>query len=230
MVPARHAVDLADADMAFVHEQQRVVRQIFKQGRRRFPRHTSGEEAGIILNARAASGRRDHFEVEIGALFQPLGFEQFAFRDQLLQPFLKLKLNRFHRLFQRRAGRHIVAVGIDADIIEAGDLLAGQRIELDDLLNIIPKETDAPGGVLIVRGEDFEIVALHAEIAARKARVVALILERDELADDLALVDRLALLEIKDHRRIGLNRSDTVKAGNRRDDQHIIAFQKRSGG
>jgi hypothetical protein len=39
-----------------------------------------------------------------------------------------------------------------------------------------------------VRREDLEIVAAHPEIAARERLVVALVLERDELADHLALV------------------------------------------
>ena len=73
------------------------------------------------------------------------------------------------------------------------DLLAGQRIELDDLLDLVAEEGHAPGGVLIVRREDFEIVALHPEIAAHEGGVVALILECNELADDLALIDALAL-------------------------------------
>jgi hypothetical protein len=42
-----------------------------------------------------------------------------------------------------------------------------------------------------VRGEDLQIVAAHAEIAAREGGIVALVLQRDELADDLALVDAL---------------------------------------
>src|SRR5204862_591726 len=65
---------------------------------------------------------------------------------------------------------------------------------------------------ILVRREDLDIVALHAEIAARKGGVVALVLQRDELAHDLALVDRLALLEIEDHRRIGFDRPDAVQA------------------
>src|SRR3546814_7871992 len=79
-----------------------------------------------------------------------------------------------------------------------GDLLAGQRIELGDLLDLVAEEADAPRHILIVRGEDFEAVAAHAEIAARERLVVALVLQCDELADDLAIVGDLAFLEIED--------------------------------
>jgi hypothetical protein len=76
-----------------------------------------------------------------------------------------------------------------------------------------------------VRREDFEIVALHPEIAAHEGGVVALILERDELADDLALVDALTFLQVEDHRRIGLDRADTVEARHRGDDDDVVALQ-----
>ncbi len=90
--------------------------------------------------------------------------------------------------------------------------LAGQRVELDDLFDLVAEEGDAPGAVLIMRREDFETVAAHAEIAACEGLIVTLVLERDELADDLALIDGLAFFQIEDHRRIGLDRTDTVEA------------------
>ena len=65
---------------------KRIVGQIFEQGRRRFARQPAGEEARVIFDARAAAGRGDHLEVEIGALLQPLQLEQPPFRLQLLQP------------------------------------------------------------------------------------------------------------------------------------------------
>ena len=44
----------------------------------------------------------------------------------------------------------------------------------------------------------------------------------------LALVDALALLERERHRRIGLDRADTVDARHRRDDHHVVAFEQRA--
>ena len=173
------------------------------------------------------AGRGDHLEVEIGALLEPLRLEQPPFGLQFLQPLGKLVADRLHRLLERRAGRHIVRVGIDLDAVEARDLLAGQRIELGDLLDLVAEEADPPGGVLIVRREDFEVVAAHPEIAAREGLVVALVLQRDELADDLALVLGRALLQAEGHRRIGLDRADAVEAGDRGDDDHVVALEQR---
>ena len=212
VVAARHRADLRHRLVALVDEQQRVVGQIFEQRRRRLAGQAAGEEAAVILDAGAAAGGGDHLEVEIGALLEPLRLEQPPFGVQLLQPLGELVADRLHRLLQRRPGRHIVRIGVDPDAIEAGDLLAGQRIELDDLLDLVAEEGDPPGHVLIVRREDLQAVAAHPEIAAGEGLVVALVLQRDELADDLALVDALALLQVEGHRRIGLDRADAVEA------------------
>ena len=212
--------------MAFIDEQQGIVGEIFEQGRRRLARQAAGQEAAVILDSRAASGGGDHFEVEIGPLFEPLRFEQPAFGFEFLQPLGEFVADRFGRLLQRRAGRDIVAVGIDAHIVEAGDLLAGQRIEFRDLLDLVAEEADAPRHILIVRGENLETVAADAKITAREGLVVALVLERDELADNLSAVDDLPLLEVEDHRRIGLDRSDAVKARYRGDDDDVVAFEE----
>src|SRR3546814_19703107 len=85
-------------------------------------------------------------------------------------------------------------MGKDADIVEVGDLLARQRVELGDLLDLVAEEADAPRHILIMRRKYLQAVAADAEIAARERLVVALVLERDELSDDLAIVGDLALL------------------------------------
>ncbi|MCI1756434.1 MAG: hypothetical protein LKM31_11990 [Sphingobium sp.] len=91
VVAARHRADLRHGLVAFVDEQQRVVGQIFEQRRRRLAGQAAGEEARIILDPRAASGGGDHFEVEIGALLQPLRLQQLALGVQLLQPLGQLE-------------------------------------------------------------------------------------------------------------------------------------------
>ena len=157
-------------------------------------------------------------------------FEQLALGLQLLEPLGQLEPDRLGRLLHRRPGRDVVRIGVDPHLFEARALLAGQRIELDDLLDLVAEEADPPGHVLVVRREDLQIVAAHAEIAALEGGVVALVLQRDELADDLALVVARALLQVEDHRRIGFDRADAVEAADRGDDDHVVAFEQRAGG
>jgi hypothetical protein len=72
-----------------------------------------------------------------------------------------------------------VAVGVDRTRCRSR-LLAGQRIELGDRLDLVAEQLDAPGAVLLVGGEDLDDVAAHAEGAAVEVDVVALVLQGDE--------------------------------------------------
>ena len=55
---------------------------------------------------------------------------------------------------------------VDVDRVQLGQHLAGQRVDLDDALDLVAQELDAHGQ-LLVGGHDLEGVAAHAELAAR---------------------------------------------------------------
>lgn len=90
--------------MTFVNEDDGVRRQIFKQRRRRRSGRTSGQVARIVFDAFTMAGRFEHFEIETGALFQPLSFEQFVLAFQFVQPFAEFFLYVHNRLRQSRRG------------------------------------------------------------------------------------------------------------------------------
>ena len=150
-------------------------------------------------------------------------------RLQFVEPLLQLLLDRLDRLQQRRARRHIVRIGVDLDEFEVLRLLAGQRVEFGDRLDLVAEEADAPGAVLVVGREDLDRVAAHAEDAAREIAGRALVLQRDEVVDELALVDLVAELQREGHRGIGLDRADAVDAGDRGDDDDVVALEHRAG-
>jgi len=64
--------------MAFVDEDQRIVGNVFEQRGGRFARCAACEITRIILDAGARTRRFQHFQVEAGALLQPLRFQQPA--------------------------------------------------------------------------------------------------------------------------------------------------------
>src|SRR4029077_10112136 len=227
-VAAIHAAELRDGDVALVADHQRVVGHVFEQRRRRLARFAAGEVARIVLDAGATAGRFHHFEIEDGALLEPLRLEQPPGRVELIEPPLQLLLDAADRLDQRRARRHVVRVGIDLDEGKLVGLLPGERIELLDRLDLVAEPVYAPGAVRVERWEDVERVTAHAERAAVEIVLRALVLQRDQIGDQLALVDALALLERERHRRIGLDRADTVDARHRGDDHHVVAFQERA--
>ena len=138
------------------------------------------------------------------------------------------RFDRLDRLHQRRARRHIVRVGVDLDEFEIVLAVAGERIELLDILDGVAEQVHAPGAVFIVRREDVDDVAADAKGAAGEIGLGALVLQRDEVGDQLPLVDALALLQREGHRGIGFDRADTVDAGHRGDDDDVVALQQRA--
>src|SRR3546814_2198713 len=59
--------------------------------------------------------------------------------------------------------------------------------------------------------ENLKIIPAHPEIPTGKGCVVALVLKGHQLADDLTLVRRFALLHREGHGGIGLDRSNAIK-------------------
>ena len=110
--------------MAFVHEDQRFVGQIFEQRRRRLAGFAARQPARIILDAGAGARRLDHLQIEQRALFQPLRFQQFAVRAEPVEPLTHLFFDALDRLRQRRPRRHIMRIRIDLDLLEARRFLA----------------------------------------------------------------------------------------------------------
>ena len=111
-----HAADLRDRDVGFVRKNNGIVGDEFEQRRRRFARRAARQVARVVLDPGAGPGRLQHFQIEVGALFQPLRLQQLALAGQLLQAVEQLVLDALDRLRQRRARGDVVGVGIDADL------------------------------------------------------------------------------------------------------------------
>ena len=75
-----HPANLRHSLMALVDDDDRIVREIVEQRRRRFTGRASGEVPGVVLDAVAVADLANHLEIEHRALVQPLCLEQFALR------------------------------------------------------------------------------------------------------------------------------------------------------
>src|SRR5690606_36418874 len=185
VVAAVHAADLADGDVALVDEQQGVVGDVFEEGGRRLAGGAAGEPAAVVLDAGARTGRLHHLQVEAGALFEALGLQQLAVLDHPVERLLQLRLDAVDRLVERRARGDVVAGGIDSDLGEVGCLLAGEGVELLDRLDLVAEQGDAPGAILEVDREYLDHVAALPEHAALERRIIALVLQGDEVGAQL---------------------------------------------
>ena len=95
----------------------------------------------------------------------------------------------------RSGVRDVVAGRVDGDLVEPPQHLPAQRIDLGDRLDRVAEELDAHRARFLVRREDLDDVAAHAERAAVKVEVVALVLDVDQLAQHLVAVRCGAALE-----------------------------------
>jgi hypothetical protein len=119
-------------------------------------------------------------------------------------------------------------IGIDLDEFQLVGFFAGERVEFLNAFDLVAEELDAPGAVFIVRRKQVDDVAAHAEGAADEIHVGALVLKRDEIGDQCALGNALALLQGEAHAGIGFDRADAVNAGHGRDDDHVVALEQRA--
>ncbi len=141
---------------------------------------------------------------------------------------LQFELDAGDRLQQRRPRRHVVRIGVDFDEFELVGLLPGERIEFVDRFHLVAEQRHPPGAVFIVRRKNLDDVAAHAERAAIEIAAGALVLQRDQVGEQLALIEFLAALDGERHRRIGLDRADAVDARHRGDDDDVVAFEQRA--
>ena len=139
---------------------------------------------------------------------------------------LELLLDRLHRQLGPVARGHEVRLRIDGDLVEPAKDLPGERIEPRELVDLVAEQPDAQR-VLFVRRHDFDDVAADAEGAAAELRVVALVLDLDELPQNLVAVDPLPEFERQQHAVVRLRRAKAVDARDAGDDDDVAPLEER---
>ena len=224
-----HGAQLARQHVRLVEEHQCVGRQIVDQGRRRFARQRAGQVARVVLDALGETDLRHHFQVEAGALFQALLFDQFIFLAEELEAFAQLVLDGFHGAQHGGAGRHIVRTRVHG---EAGDFLphaARQRVEQLDRFDLVVEHFQAHGQFRMLGGEDVDGVAAHAEGAAAEVDLVARVLHLDQARDDVALADPVLHAQGQNHLVVFVRIADTVDGRDGGDDDDVAPLHQRLG-
>ena len=138
-------------------------------------------------------------------------------------------LDLAHRALDRRLRGDVLRRREDGDRVVPREHLAGERVEVRDLLDLVAEERDAVRG-LGVRGLHLDDVALDAEAAAAEQRVVAGVLDVDQLAEHQVAVLLLADVHEDDALLVLLRRAEAVDARDRRDDDHVAAGEEVRGG
>ena len=137
----------------------------------------------VVLDAGAEAELAHHLEVEGRPLAEPVGLEHTTLGLHLGDPLLHLGVDVDDRLAELVGRRHEVRGGVDVELLALGEHLAGQRVDLGDPLHLVAEELDPDEEVVVGRLE-LQGVAADAEARPLDGRVVALVLEVDEVAQD----------------------------------------------
>jgi hypothetical protein len=118
----------------------------------------------------------------------------------------------------------------DGDVLEVVlDQLAGQRVEVLQALDLVAEQRRAVGRLGVGR-EDLQRLAAHAEVAAAQRGVVARVLDRDELAQQLVAVDLVALAQDLQVVVVGPRRPEAEDGRDAGHDDHVAAREERRRG
>ena len=112
-VAAIHGANLRHGDMAFVDDEQKVLRKIVQQTKWALTRAPSVQVTRIVFDARAVAQLLNHLQIVRDALLEPLGLEGFAHLLQLLHAFAQVEANLPERRVDALLGGDEEVGGID---------------------------------------------------------------------------------------------------------------------
>ena len=190
---------------------ERVGREVVEQRRRRLARRPARQVPRVVLDPVTVPDLLDHLEIEHRPLMKPVRLEDLPFGLELRAVPAELRLDALDRRLGPIPRRHEVRLRVDGHLVVPAKRLARERIERDQLVDLVAEELDAQRRVL-VGGLDLDDVAAYAEDAAGELVVVALVLDFDELPENLLALDPLAALERQHHPVVGFGRTEAVDA------------------
>ena len=183
--------------------------------------------ARVILNPGAHAGCLDHLDIELRSLFDPLRFQQLVLLGEFGQPAFQFFLDLLAGLLQCRARCHIMRIGKNGDAVQRSGFSrrsAGRSRKLPRSRRQTARSArPGPQGV----PETARPIPAHPKGTADEIGVIAPVLQLCEFAQQLLTREILADGQRLRHCRIGFHRPDSIDAGHRGDDDHVIALEQR---
>ena len=213
--------------MAFIDEDDVILRKIIQQGIRRVAGLAAVEIAGIVFDARAITQLAKHFDVVLRALGDALGFDQVALFLKLLDAYIQIMLDVADGAVDGLARRGVMRRGVDGDMLEHHQGVAADHVDGADAVDFIPEKLHAERALIVSGGEDFHHVAAHAERAALKFDVASVVLNLDQLTHQLVPLHCHAGTQGDHHALVFGRIAHRIDARDGRDDDHIPPFAQR---
>ena len=137
VVAAVHGAHLRQGDVALVHEEQKILREIIQQSGGHTARRTAGQHCRIVLDALADAHLVQHLDVVVGALGNALRFDELALGGELLDLRVALGADLFQRSGLFFGADDIVAGRKDGNVLDHVLLGAGQGVELGNAVDLV---------------------------------------------------------------------------------------------
>ena len=224
-----HGADLRHADVGLVDHEQRIGRQVIVEGRWRFARGSPRQIARVVLDAVAVAQLHDHFQIETGALLQPLRLYQLVVATQVVEAIFQLRLDVLDGVQQRFPRRDVVALGIKSEARQLADDLASQRVERRQALHLIVEQLDTHRFQIRFGRIDIDHIATHAKGRTGEIHFIAGVLQTGESAQQLTLIQTIASIDVEHHFQVGFGATQTVDAGHCGHNDRVRPLQQRLG-
>ena len=221
-----HAAELGDGLVRLVDEDDEVLSEVVDEREGMRAGRPAFEHPRVVLDAVAEAELLQHLEVVLRALTDAVRLEHPPLALERRDLLLELEAELVDRPLDRRTRRDVLGRRPDREVVHLRVDLAGQRVEVRDLLDLVTEERHAIGG-LAVRRLDLHHIALDTEAPAPENGVVADVLAVDQLPQHLVAVVLLSHLQNEQPLAPLLWRADAVDAGDRGDDDDIAAGEKR---
>ena len=222
-----HRANLRQGDMAFIDEDDVILREVIQQGIRRVAGLSAVEIAGIVFDARAVAQLAEHLDIVLRALGDALRLDQIALFLEFPDADVEVVLDVADGAVDGLARGGVMRRGVDGNMFEHHQGVAADHIDGADAVDLVSEEFHAERALVVSGGEDFHHVAAHAERAALKFDVAAVVLDIDELADQLVARHRHARTQGDHHPLVFGRVAHRIDARHRGDDDHIPPLAQR---
>ncbi len=124
----------------------------------------------------------------------------------------------------------IVCGGEHQRVLQRGQHVAAQHLDLADAVDLVAKKLDAQGVLALVGGDDLQYVAPDAKAAAHKIKVVAGVLDLNQPLDELAAAHLHAGTHAHHHALVLAGVAHGIDAAHAGNDDDVLALAHGGGG
>ena len=186
--------------------------------------------AGIVFDAGAVPHFLHHFQVVVGPLFQPLGFQELSLVPKLLQPAVQFLFNGTDGFFQLVRTGDIVGRRENTDMVPLRHCFSGKHIEFRERIHFVPKHFN-PNSHIIFRSRKYiNRISPHPESVSGEIHIIPHVLHIHQFFNNLVPIDFLSRTEGQAHGTVVFRIPQTIDAGHRGYDDDILPFKEGHGG